>query len=710
MKQILLSFCLLATLCASASQGGPDAFGYTWKDSNEPGGPTYAWKEISTIGNPVNGLGDDNFVGPFQIGFQFPFYWYTESKVWIGTNGYIEFDPGNLAANFPAIPNPTGVNNYIGGIISDMTFLGSGNPGRIYTWANQDSFIVEYQNVPYWDASAAGYNVNSSNTFQIVLCKADSSITVNFQSYSGFSISNYTTGIENNIGNMGLQPLSSQPPQQAYSIRYYFPANALQITDAGVDWNDNSGNAGIFLANMGDPYPLVTQVSNHGNQSIGPVSVYSQVNTLNNTALVGNSDVTGPLVPSQSWMITFANAFAPTTVGTRKAFTQISGPAGDTILVNDSIVQEIVVVDTTQPVIRLCYTDNHANPVLNSISWNGGNGGVGMYFQPPTYPARIVSTNFVIMSTPGSGIAFYAKIYDDDGPANSPGTLLDSVAVMANQITPGGVSTIPVGSSVIISSGGFYVNWDMGTTAVSIGEDRTPPFSRRSYETFQGIWSTYRDYQVADFFIGADYAVAEPEDVGVSSITSPANNSTVTGSSTVSCYITNYGDAADNYSIEVNFKLASDPMIVTQQYTGPPILPGDSVLFTFTQQLIVPASGNDVLSAWTSKVADIDHNNDTSAVNLTLVGVEELQPLEGISVYPVPAQEKITFAFETATDDAVVISITDISGKVIDVKKAGRAAAGTTITVDLDAYSPGTYFYTITSGTRQGNGKLIKIN
>lgn len=63
------------------------------------------------------------------------------------------------------------------------------------------------------------------------------------------------------------------------------------------------------------------------------------------------------------------------------------------------------------------------------------------------------------------------------------------------------------------------MNWEMANNnSVSICTDLTQPFSRQTYETFQNIWSTYRDYQNADFFIGADYVCASPEDVGAASI------------------------------------------------------------------------------------------------------------------------------------------------------------------------------------------------
>ncbi|HLG03362.1 MAG TPA: T9SS type A sorting domain-containing protein, partial [Bacteroidia bacterium] len=239
---------------------------------------------------------------------------------------------------------------------------------------------------------------------------------------------------------------------------------------------------------------------------------------------------------------------------------------------------------------------------------------------------------------------------------------------------------------------------------------RTPPFSRRSYETFQNIWSTYRDYQNADFFIGADYVTAQPEDVGVSSIVTPANNSTVTNNGPVSCYIKNFGNSPDNFYIQVNFKLANNANIVSQMYAGSPIQPGDSVLFNFTTPLVVPYSATDILYVWTSKTSDVDNSNDTSSVTLVLVGMEETSLLQGLTVYPNPAKDRLIFAFASGTGEPAEIIITDVSGRFVHAQKTAVLQAGDKIEVDLSGISAGAYFYSVQTGNKRGNGKITRLN
>lgn len=60
----------LAAPFVSADTGGPDAFGYTFIDSDEPAGPAFDWTDISGTGTPL-GLSDDSFFYPVNLPFDF---------------------------------------------------------------------------------------------------------------------------------------------------------------------------------------------------------------------------------------------------------------------------------------------------------------------------------------------------------------------------------------------------------------------------------------------------------------------------------------------------------------------------------------------------------------------------------------------------------------------------------------------------------------
>jgi subtilisin family serine protease len=88
--------------------GGPDMFGYTWIDSDAPGGPTYNWVDISAIGTPTGFPPydlDGNF-GPHPIGFNFPYYGSQFTEFHVSENGWISFTNGTLETyTNQALPN-----------------------------------------------------------------------------------------------------------------------------------------------------------------------------------------------------------------------------------------------------------------------------------------------------------------------------------------------------------------------------------------------------------------------------------------------------------------------------------------------------------------------------------------------------------------------------------------------------------------------------
>jgi hypothetical protein len=91
---------------AARGMGGPDDFGYCWIDSNEEGGPPWEYNDISETGTLVEGLGDDNTVGPFEMGFDFSYYGEPQCHFWISGNGCVVFHDAMIP--YANTPIPTG--------------------------------------------------------------------------------------------------------------------------------------------------------------------------------------------------------------------------------------------------------------------------------------------------------------------------------------------------------------------------------------------------------------------------------------------------------------------------------------------------------------------------------------------------------------------------------------------------------------------------
>src|SRR4029077_6092478 len=82
----------LGTLVAGS--GGPDAFGYRYIDSDQPGGPDFVWVDLNSSGHgiPIDGLQtDDQISDALPLGFTFPFYGQSFTSVRVSTNGFLTF-------------------------------------------------------------------------------------------------------------------------------------------------------------------------------------------------------------------------------------------------------------------------------------------------------------------------------------------------------------------------------------------------------------------------------------------------------------------------------------------------------------------------------------------------------------------------------------------------------------------------------------------
>jgi subtilisin family serine protease len=178
---------------ASRNQGGPDAFGYSWKDSNEAGGPAYSWFDISGIGTVVGSADDSNF-GPFNLGFTFNYYDVDYTSVRVCTNGWLSFTSTSSALTNQGIPNSADPNSLLAPFWDDLNPASAGTLKYYADGANQ-RFIVQWTGVPI-------YGTTNYQTFQVIL-HSDGRIVYQYQTVT--APTTCTVGMENAGGTDGLQ-------------------------------------------------------------------------------------------------------------------------------------------------------------------------------------------------------------------------------------------------------------------------------------------------------------------------------------------------------------------------------------------------------------------------------------------------------------------------------------------------------------------------
>jgi len=181
------------------AQGGPDAFGYRWIDSDQVGGPAAEWIEIEGLAGTVDtGInGDDQNRGPFALGFDFPYYGTNYNSMRVCSNGWISPTGTGTTFTNTALPNTALPNATIAPFWDDL--LPAPTRGKVWfrTDPSMGRAIFEWKKVPRFSSPA------DTLTFQVILCK-DGSIQYNYLRLNGVTNS-ATVGIENAAGTVGLQ-------------------------------------------------------------------------------------------------------------------------------------------------------------------------------------------------------------------------------------------------------------------------------------------------------------------------------------------------------------------------------------------------------------------------------------------------------------------------------------------------------------------------
>ncbi len=290
-------------------QGGPDAGGYRWIDSDEPGGPVFNWVEISTTGTLVTGwqpTADDGRV-TIPLPFSFTYYGNTYSQLKIVTNGWVGFDVASTNTEYfnTAIPNPLEPNNCLYAFWDDLDLRVSGAVYYQHDAAN-NRFIIEYKDVPHYDPPAGG-----PYTFQIILY-SDGRIYYQYLNMNS-PLNDCTIGTENVGGATGLQVV--------YSSNYMHNNLAIKI-EKGLAWIDETPSSGTIIP--GGNQNVSVQFSAVG-LSIGtytgilkvnsndPVNPVKNVGVRLNVGTTGTQNVSTGIPSEFTLDQNYPNPFNPTT-------------------------------------------------------------------------------------------------------------------------------------------------------------------------------------------------------------------------------------------------------------------------------------------------------------------------------------------------------------------------------------------------------------
>jgi hypothetical protein len=329
--------------------GGPDDYGYIFKDETDSGGPTYNW--IDTVGAiSLNITGDDTF-GMVPLPFTFLFYGTDYSYCYPSTNGQMGLGTGIKAYSNYALPTTNLPANHLCPYWDDLYVEGDSINVlyKLVGTAPNRQFVVIWDSVRTLSGS---YRL----VFEAILSESDQSITYQYR-YLDPSARGQSATVgeqQSQTGNYYLQySYDSSALAEGRAIKFWRP----QIT-ADVGTHRIVTPNGFYL--MDTLHPAVV-VRNYGTDAQSGFGVKLDIGT-DYTSTV---NVAGPLAPGDTFVVNTFAPWVPADMG-EYAVTCSTRLDGDLFTNNDKATTTTMIVSLLE---RFEPTNGGYTPVPGTGHW-----------------------------------------------------------------------------------------------------------------------------------------------------------------------------------------------------------------------------------------------------------------------------------------------------------------------------------------------------
>ncbi|RLB64727.1 MAG: hypothetical protein DRH04_11205, partial [Deltaproteobacteria bacterium] len=239
--------------------GGPDGYGYTFVDSDDPSGAVdFEWIDATALGTQLSyvSFGDDRWE-TVDLPFSFPFYNMHIESLWVCSNGFLSTD--FFYGSYSNTPLPIDMaNGFIGGFWTDLSPQ-DGNGVWYYEDPDGQFVVFQWDNVPH-------YGSGGPYTFEIILY-ANGDIKMQYLSVAP-PLDDFTIGIQGDYGNNDFYlqyACDGEPTAPHDSLAIYFQRPL--VPDFATDFEADEGG-----------FSTVTGGWEWGTPTIGPDAAHSGVN------------------------------------------------------------------------------------------------------------------------------------------------------------------------------------------------------------------------------------------------------------------------------------------------------------------------------------------------------------------------------------------------------------------------------------------------